>query len=308
MGFRYRKSIKLGGARLNLSKSGIGYSVGTKGFRVTKKAGGGTRTTTSIPGTGISYVKDSKTKKRWINMKTDNVIGPTTDYSSDYGKHKDNNSRPVTKTELILAWFLGFFGAHKFYRKKYGMGILYIFTFGLFVIGWLGDAISLTLQYFSAQKGRTIGKPQKVCSYIAALLCVSVLGSCGSNNPTPAAPETEPTIVTIAAETTEETEATTETTNAPSVDTQSTTVLTAPETTAPTVPETTVPTVPETAAPTSAPVYVEPVQPQEEMVWIPTNGGTKYHSRSSCSNMDNPQQVTVSQAESRGFTPCKKCH
>ena len=59
MGFRYRKSIKIGGARLNLSKSGIGYSVGTKGFRVTKKAGGGTRTTASIPGTGISYVKDS---------------------------------------------------------------------------------------------------------------------------------------------------------------------------------------------------------------------------------------------------------
>ena len=216
--------------------------------------------------------------------------------------------RPVTKSELILAWFLGYFGAHKFYRKKYGMGVLYIFTFGLFVIGWLGDAISLTLQYFSGKKGRTIGKAQKVCSYIAALLCVSVLGSCGSNNPTPVVPETEPTIATIAAETTEETEATPEVTKAQSVEMQSTTVLTAPETTAPTVPEATVPTVPETAAPTSAPVYVEPVQPQEEMVWIPTNGGTKYHSRSSCSNMDNPQQVTVSQAESRGFTPCKKCH
>jgi hypothetical protein len=58
---RFRKSINLGGgARLNLSKSGIGASVGGKGFRVTKKAGGGTRTTASIPGTGISYVKDSK--------------------------------------------------------------------------------------------------------------------------------------------------------------------------------------------------------------------------------------------------------
>ena len=61
MAFRFRKSINLGGgARLNLSKSGIGASVGGKGFRVTKKAGGGTRTTASIPGTGISYVKDSK--------------------------------------------------------------------------------------------------------------------------------------------------------------------------------------------------------------------------------------------------------
>lgn len=296
MGFRFRKSVNLGPASLNFSKSGVGYSVGVKGFRYTKKTGGGTRTTASIPGTGISYVKDSTTKKRGINMKTGNGISPITDYSSDYGNQQGNDSRPVTKTELILAWFLGFFGAHKFYRKKYGMGILYIFTFGLFVIGWLGDAISLTLQYFSGKKGRTIGKPQKVCSYIAALLCVSVLGSCGSNNPTPVVPETEPTIATIAA--VENTATTVPETTSPTV----------PGTTAPTIPETTASVLPETTAPTFAPVYVEPVQSQEEMVWIPTNGGTKYHSRSSCSNMDNPQQVTVSQAESRGFTPCKKCH
>jgi len=62
MGFRFRKSIKIGPARVNISKSGIGYSVGTKGLRVTKKAGGGIRTTASIPGTGISYVKDSGKK------------------------------------------------------------------------------------------------------------------------------------------------------------------------------------------------------------------------------------------------------
>lgn len=62
MGFRLRKSFNFGPFRLNLSKSGIGYSVGTKGFRVTKKATGGTRATASIPGTGISYVKESATK------------------------------------------------------------------------------------------------------------------------------------------------------------------------------------------------------------------------------------------------------
>lgn len=59
MGMRFRKSFSLGGARLNISKSGIGYSVGTKGARVTKTAKGGIRTTASIPGTGISYVKES---------------------------------------------------------------------------------------------------------------------------------------------------------------------------------------------------------------------------------------------------------
>ncbi len=58
MGFRFRKSAKVGPFRINFSKSGVGYSFGGKGFRVTKKAGGGMRTPASIPGSGISYVKD----------------------------------------------------------------------------------------------------------------------------------------------------------------------------------------------------------------------------------------------------------
>lgn len=64
MSIRFRKSINLGGGfRVNLSKSGVGYSFGGKGYRYTKKAGGGTRTTLSIPGTGLSYVHDSSGKK-----------------------------------------------------------------------------------------------------------------------------------------------------------------------------------------------------------------------------------------------------
>lgn len=60
MGLRFRKSINLGGGfRINLSKSGIGYSWGVKGFRRTRTATGRTRRTYSIPGTGISYVDES---------------------------------------------------------------------------------------------------------------------------------------------------------------------------------------------------------------------------------------------------------
>lgn len=58
MGMRYRKSLKFGPLRVNLSKSGVGYSVGNKFYRVTKKADGGMRTTATLPGTGISNVKD----------------------------------------------------------------------------------------------------------------------------------------------------------------------------------------------------------------------------------------------------------
>lgn len=64
MGLRYRKSKSFGGVRVTASKSGIGFSTGVKGFRVTKKAGGGYRTTASIPGTGISYVKDYSASSR----------------------------------------------------------------------------------------------------------------------------------------------------------------------------------------------------------------------------------------------------
>ena len=44
---------------MNLSKSGVGFSVGGKGARITKTAKGTTRSTVSIPGTGISYVSET---------------------------------------------------------------------------------------------------------------------------------------------------------------------------------------------------------------------------------------------------------
>lgn len=61
MGMRFRKSVNFpGGMRLNASKTGLSYSLGGKGFRVTKTAKGTTRTNASIPGSGISYVKETK--------------------------------------------------------------------------------------------------------------------------------------------------------------------------------------------------------------------------------------------------------
>lgn len=47
---------------------------------------------------------------------------------------------------------------------------------------------------------------------------------------------------------------------------------------------------------------------QGQMVWIPTNGGTKYHRTSDCSGMINPSHVSIENAQAQGFEPCKKCY
>lgn len=44
---------------------------------------------------------------------------------------------------LALCFFLGYFGAHKFYEGKIVLGIIYIFTVGFFGIGILIDFISI---------------------------------------------------------------------------------------------------------------------------------------------------------------------
>ena len=41
--------------------------------------------------------------------------------------------------KLLLCYFLGFTGIHKFLEKKKVMGILYLCTFGLFALGWSFD-------------------------------------------------------------------------------------------------------------------------------------------------------------------------
>jgi Protein of unknown function (DUF4236) len=55
MGFYYRKSVRLGPFRVNLSKSGLGYSVGGSGFRTGVSGSGRRYSTFSLPGTGVGY-------------------------------------------------------------------------------------------------------------------------------------------------------------------------------------------------------------------------------------------------------------
>jgi tetratricopeptide (TPR) repeat protein len=63
MGLRFGKSIRIGKyIRLNISRSGIGFSAGVKGLRI-GTGPRGTRFTASLPGTGLSYVKQFSSGK-----------------------------------------------------------------------------------------------------------------------------------------------------------------------------------------------------------------------------------------------------
>ena len=45
----------------------------------------------------------------------------------------------------------------------------------------------------------------------------------------------------------------------------------------------------------------------ETMVWIPQQG-KRYHNNPACSDMIDPQQVSLFSAKEGGYTPCKRCY
>ena len=64
-----------------------------------------------------------------------------------------NNRRMVAG---LLCVFAGYFGAHYFYAKRYGMGLLYLFTAGLFCFGWLYDIYRIFSGRFCDKHGEII--------------------------------------------------------------------------------------------------------------------------------------------------------
>jgi hypothetical protein len=74
LGWSFRRSLNFGPLRVNLSKSGVGYSVGTRGFRVGQDARGRRYRALSIPSTGI-YRRDYQPKVPPANQSPRHVVG-----------------------------------------------------------------------------------------------------------------------------------------------------------------------------------------------------------------------------------------
>lgn len=141
MGFRFRKSHNLGGFKINLSKSGVGYSWGGKSFRLTKKASGGYRSTSSIPGTGLSYVSDTHKCKSTHNGEnpapsSHNHLPVQTDETNVYDTQSFENTKASKIASAELTKMIKIAKRSILFNKLSTIGFIVFFLFG-FVSPWL---------------------------------------------------------------------------------------------------------------------------------------------------------------------------
>ena len=59
-------------------------------------------------------------------------------------------------TAFVLCLLFGYFGVHHFYAGNSGKGLVYLFTMGLFGIGWLIDLYLILTNQFKDNHGRVI--------------------------------------------------------------------------------------------------------------------------------------------------------
>lgn len=68
-------------------------------------------------------------------------------YSSAVNQETPKQQKKIDKIiALVLCICFGWCGAHKFYEGKVGIGIVYLFTFGIFGIGWIADIITIAMK------------------------------------------------------------------------------------------------------------------------------------------------------------------
>ncbi len=156
MGFKMRKSVKIApGIKLNFGKRGISTTLGKRGasMNIGKR---GTRVNFGIKGTGISYSTKIGGKK-----KAKRSAARTSSRSATYTSYTSMAStKPINNIMLlVLCIFLGPLGMHHFYANRTGLGLLYLFTFGLFGIGWIADILIILTNNYKDGAGNCIESP-----------------------------------------------------------------------------------------------------------------------------------------------------
>ena len=69
---------------------------------------------------------------------------------------KEGSSEKSRLVALILAWFLGVLGVHRFYVGRVGSGILWLLTGGLAGVGVIVDLIMIATGKFKDKEGKPL--------------------------------------------------------------------------------------------------------------------------------------------------------
>ena len=330
MGLRFRKSKKVGPFRVNISQKGVGWSVGVPGLRYTKKAGGGSRVTASVPGTGISYVKESggsnQRKKPRIaegNTAKLNAAKPSasrmpvpspelTEPQPPQNGGKKTGHGCLWWVMAIFFWpfFLSawFWKTDKFKLKKPARAFALVAVWAILLASWSDSSTESNLAVSSSAASSVVS------SSAPALEAESEPESlAASSEPAEDVADSQPEEATSAPMQEEAPSESTPASEAPAAAAPSEPAqdATAPDSTAsgsPAVVPAPVPVpTPAPAESSSAAETIEEPEPQEAMVWV-TATGSKYHSRPNCGNTKSSSQVPISRAIAMGLEPCKRCY
>lgn len=296
--FRFRKSFKIApGVKVNFNKKSTGITFGGKGMHYTVNSKGKRTKSIGVPGTGLYYTSSSSTAKNKSNKKERYV--------------KDNI---ITNNEGVKM------EKKKWYQRSWVIALLLVYFFPA--------GIYLMWKYTNWSKGIKIG----ASAFWGLIVCVMALGG---------SPETEVPVSDVAITTsitqTEEissepftteqskvttTEATTAVSTTVTTEAATSEEFTSEENTAEYITEEdTEAYVTEedyTEAETTEEEYYEEEYTEEEeyyyesdeeyseSVWI-TATGTKYHSIPDCGNTKTSYEISLDDAESRGYDACSKC-
>lgn len=115
------------------------YCGASKYFYICDHCGKNNEKPGKCPGCGHVYGQRTELRPAQTSPLADTVFrsAPEVDLKAYKG-------RPKNKwVSLGLCFFLGMFGIHKFYEGKIIMGLVYMFTYGLFGFGWFIDLLRL---------------------------------------------------------------------------------------------------------------------------------------------------------------------
>lgn len=93
---------------------------------------------------------DSKVYANNVSFNNIYIDQSSNSFNGNFKEIKSNKNRLIT---LLICIFLGIYGGHNFYVGNIGKGLLYLFTGGLFMFGWIVDIISIIRGNFEDANG-----------------------------------------------------------------------------------------------------------------------------------------------------------